>query len=50
MFDAVPFDAREDVAAIPVEALGAQIGGVLSLWLGVTIMLIFEVLELFLPW
>jgi len=47
MFDGQAFDIREDVAAFPVESLRAQIGGVLSLWLGVTIMLLFELFEFF---
>ena len=33
------------MAAFSADAMGAQIGGVLSLWLGVTVMFAFEALE-----
>jgi len=36
---------QKDVAAFPLDAFGAQVGGVLSLWLGVTIMFVFETFE-----
>ena len=36
-----------DVAAFSVDAIGAQIGGLLSLWLGVSIMFAFEAFEFF---
>ena len=39
------YDELNDVAAFTVDALGAQMGGVLSLWLGITIMFIVEILE-----
>jgi len=39
------YTIQKDVAAFPLDALGAQVGGVLSLWLGVTVMLIFEIFE-----
>ena len=41
------FIELKDVAAFSVDAMGAQIGGVLSLWLGVTVMFAFEALEFF---
>jgi len=45
-FDSQTYNEQKDVAAVPFDALGAQIGGVLSLWLGVTVILIFELCEL----
>jgi len=36
---------QNDIAAYSLDKFEAQVGGVLSLWLGVTIMLIFEVFE-----
>ena len=39
------FVELKDVAAFSVDAMGAQIGGVLSLWLGVTVTFIFEAFE-----
>ena len=39
------FIELKDVAAFSVDAMGAQIGGVLSLWLGVTVMFAFEAFE-----
>jgi len=45
-FDSQRYNEQKDVAAVPLDALGAQIGGVLSLWLGVTVILIFELCEL----
>jgi len=44
-FETSIYTEQRDVAAVPLDALGAQIGGVLSLWLGVTIILIFELCE-----
>ena len=35
-----------DVAAFPLDAMGASLGGTLSLWLGVTVMFAFELFEL----
>ena len=39
------FIELKDVAAFSADAMGAQIGGVLSLWLGVTVMFAFEAFE-----
>jgi len=44
-FNANKYIIQKDVEAFPLHAFGAQVGGVLALWLGVTIMLIFEVFE-----
>ena len=46
-FGAQSFIELKDVAAFSVDAMGAQIGGVLSLWLGVTVMFAFEAFEFF---
>jgi len=45
LFDSPTFYQQKKIAAFPSDALGAQIGGVLSLWLGVTIMFLLEVFE-----
>ena len=39
------YTIQKDVAAFSLDAFGAHAGGVLSLWMGVTIMLVFEILE-----
>jgi len=44
-FDSRVFNQEMDTVAMPLELLGAQIGCVLSLWFGVTIIVLFEVLE-----
>ena len=44
-FDSPRYTEQKDVPAVPLDALLAQMGGVLSLWLGVTIILIFELCE-----
>jgi len=44
-FENTQYNEQRDIPALPLEALGAQIGGVLSLWLGVTVMLLFEISE-----
>ena len=44
-FRSQSFVELKDVAAFSVDAMGAQIGGVLSLWLGVTVMFAFEAFE-----
>jgi len=44
-FDTSIYMEQKDVVVMSLDALGAQIGGVLSLWLGVTIILIFELCE-----
>ena len=46
-FGSQSFIELKDVAAFSVDTMGAQIGGVLSLWLGVTVMFAFEVFEFF---
>ena len=45
VFGSQSFVELKDVAAFSVDAMGAQIGGVLSLWLGVTVMFAFEAFE-----
>ena len=45
MFNSPSYHEQKDVVAIPPEALGAQIGGVLALWLGITIMVVLELCE-----
>jgi len=45
-FNANKHTTQKDVATFPLDAFGAQVGGVLSLWLGVTIMLVFEVFDM----
>ena len=40
------FVELKDVSAFSVDAMGAQIGGVLSLWLGVSVMFLFEIFDL----
>jgi len=47
LFESSTFNEQRDVATFPLDAMSAQIGGVLSLWLGVTVMLFFEVCEFF---
>lgn len=44
--DSVLFDEFSDEEAFPLSAFGAQLGGVLSLWLGVTLMFAVELVEL----
>jgi len=44
-FDHSTFNEINDVVAFSRDAMIAQIGGVMSLWLGVTVMLLFEVCE-----
>jgi len=44
-FHSNTYRQEADVVAFSMDALGAQIGGVLSLWLSVTILLIFEICE-----
>jgi len=44
-FDTRSFDVHQDMAAFTYDALGSQVGGVLNLWLGVTILLLFEICE-----
>jgi len=44
-FNTNEYTIQKEVAAFPLDSFGAQVGGVLSLWLGVTIMLIFEIFE-----
>ena len=44
-FGSQSFIELNDVAAFSMDAMGAQIGGVLSLWLGVTVMFVFEAFE-----
>jgi len=44
-FSSPKFNVERDTAAFAADSLGAQIGGVLSLWLGVTVIFIFEVCE-----
>jgi len=44
-FDDNSYIKQIDVEAFPIDALGAQVGGVLALWLGVTVMVIFEIFE-----
>ena len=39
------FTKLQDVAAFPIDAMLSQLGGVLSLWLGVSVMFLFEVIE-----
>ena len=46
-FGSQSFIELNDVAAFSMDAMGAQIGGVLSLWLGVTVMFAFEAFEFF---
>jgi len=45
MFPGKTYNKQRDVVAITIEALGAQIGGVLSLWLGLGLSVCFEILE-----
>ena len=53
LFLTVQFGSRngfielKDVAAFSADTMGAQIGGVLNLWLGVTVMFAFEAFEFF---
>jgi len=44
-FKANQYAIQKDVPAFPLDAFGAQVSGVISLWLNVTIMLIFEMFE-----
>jgi len=44
-FKTQSYNVLKDIVAFPLDQLGAQVGGVLALWLGVTIILIFEVCE-----
>lgn len=44
-FDPNGFNLQTDAPGFTKDAMGAQIGGVLSLWLGVTIMVLFEIFE-----
>jgi len=41
-FNASKYTKQKDVAAFLLDAFGVQVGGVLALWLGVTIMIIFK--------
>jgi len=45
MFESQAFYEQKEVPAFPAETFGAQVGGVLSLWLGVTVMFLFEIAE-----
>jgi len=45
VFNDYTFNEITDVAAYSVDTLGSNIGGTLSLWLGVTVMLVVELLE-----
>jgi len=45
VFDDYTFNEITDVAAYPVDTMGSNIGATLSLWLGVTVMLVVELLE-----
>jgi len=44
-FNTHTYTVQKDVEAFPMDALGAQIGGVLALWLGMTVSIIFEIIE-----
>jgi len=44
-FNSSQYIEQKYVRVFPIDAFGAQMGGVLSLWFGLTIILIFEICE-----